>query len=120
MYVDGNGCMVLVLITADSGDTSWYTVHGTTADDPTSEWIATCELSSSKVTLLEKNEETAVGARNDDGSIVWEEGDTWRPLHMSTAQFVFLTRRPYVSMTYVFLMVMKNLFLRAKKIAKKE
>jgi len=115
MYVDQNSCMVLVLLTGGDDEHSQYTVHGTTTLNE--EWSAPCHLSSSKVVLVNKDKES-VGFRNDDGAIVWDEGNTWCPIHMSSTQFAFLTRRPYVPMTYVVYMVMSKLFSRAKALTK--
>lgn len=122
MYVDQNGCMVLVLITGEYNDVSQYTVHGTTATHPNDEWTASCELSSStsKVAFIAGGkDESVAGTRNDKGDIVWEGGDTWRPVHMSPTQFAFLTCRPYVPITFVFFAALNNLFLRVKALVKK-
>ena len=114
MYVDAASRMVLVLLTGQRGDLSHYHVYDCEATDPEG-WSAICTRhADSAVELTGSKGEEGIGHVSDEGSIVWDSGDVWHGVHMSALQFDLLTRRPYVPLTYLFIVAMHSLFCRAK------
>lgn len=128
MYIDDNACMVLVVASGERGDLTDYCVYGAEVEgtqETNDGWSAKCTLNApdSKVELIHKGQENTTrdsafhdkdGHFNEQGEIVWDSGETWRPVHMSSIQFQFFTRRPYVPMTYVLAMMTQSLLFRAK------
>lgn len=112
MYVDQNACIVLMLASGVRKDGSEYVVHGSFPNCQ-DEWSAHCTLNATTL-CLQSPQATKEGHVGEGGTVAWNDGGVWTPLHMSALQFAFLTRRPYVPVTYVFLMVVRSAILNVK------
>ena len=52
------------------------------------------------------------GMYNGEDTLVWHNGEKWKRIKMTGMQWHYLSRRPYVPMTYIAYMVLKQFTIR--------
>ena len=115
VYVDQRACMVIAVATRRHEGVVESIVYGMDPRTPDGDdaWTARCTLRDGHVKLFDADTGGA-GTQEETGEVVWESGNTWRPLQMSHAQFSLLTARPYFPMTFVAFLVVGSLLRRIR------
>ena len=122
LYVDNNNSVVLVC-----KEDSFYRVIGCKPFEKVGErgggeeeeevnWFAICEEGKNNVVLKEKEGTQLSGNMLLGGCIRFEDGKEWSPLYMTDLQVRYLSRRPYVPLTYIFFSLIYTLFYRLKMV----
>jgi len=116
LYVDNNNSVVLVC-----KEHSFYNVIGCKPFEEVEEggegevnWFAVCEEGKNSIILKEKEGTELSGNTLLGGCIRFEDGKEWSPLYMTELQIRYLSRRPYVPLTYFLLSLIYALFYRLK------
>lgn len=103
VYIDTDARLVLVYAhTLDGNEYSVYLAQGDTAD------LAVATMTNKRIVRLDEVGVTHEGFYNGSDCIVFEDGRKWRRVEMSHTQFMLLTSRPYVPLSFMAVRVLKG------------
>lgn len=113
-YVDTTHCLNIVTLpeTVGRDKTEQATVYRASSDDPRGHCANLTRVSArgARVRLYDGDSWTRDGIYNGSDCIIWNDGTRWHRLKISHTQASLMSRRPYIPMTFLFLVCTSAFF----------